>query len=97
MTNVLSISHDEECETFKKLKERCPPGMAFSRFIEYVCKDWLSKVDLTAAVLDDYRPSDEAPLQVWQNWVDTGDIEELRIVLRKRRAVNTIMEKRLFD
>lgn len=97
MANVLSISHDASCETFKKLKERCPKGMAFSRFIEYVCKDWLSRVDLTASVLDDYKPSDEAPLDVWQNWVDTHDYEDLKDILRKRRAVNTLMEKRLFD
>jgi hypothetical protein len=97
MGKKITISYSEECDTFDKLKERCPKGMAFSKFIEFVCKDWLSRVDLTTAVLDDYKPGDEAPLDVWQSWVDTHDYEDLKHILRKRRSINTLMEVRLFD
>jgi len=97
MGNKVTISYSDECDTFDKLRARCPRGMAFSKFIEFVCKDWLARVDLTAAVLDDYKPGDEAPLDVWQSWVDTSDSERLKKTLRKRRAINTIMEVRLFD
>ena len=97
MTNVISVSFGDACDVFKRLRKMCPEGKSFSKFVVFVCQDWIAKKDMASFLVDDSTPNDDAPLEIWKEYINTGEHEELKKLLIKRRSINTLLEMKLLD
>ena len=97
MGNNVSISFGNSCNVFQKLKKMCPEGKSFSKFIVFVCQDWLAKKDMSSYFVDDSTPNDMSPLDTWAEWISTTNNDELVRILKIRRRINTLLEKKIFD
>lgn len=97
MTNVISVSLGGNQDILRKIEKYKPDNMTRSSFFIHIFRDWLEQKNMDSFIFGESQPTDASPLHIWEQFIKTHDVNELKKLLTRRREINNLLEVRLFD